>query len=62
MSKFRFGVLVAARRIMSDMDACCAYFCTGLSIFGVLGLLFMYGILSSGGEWFLGISSNKPIT
>ena len=25
-------------------------------IFGVLGLLFMYGILSSGGEWFLGVS------
>ena len=36
-----------------DMNTCCAYFCTGMSIFGVAGLLFMYGILTSGGEWFL---------
>lgn len=39
-----------------DMDVCCAYFCTGLSIFGVLGLLFMYGVLSNGGQWYLGVS------
>ena len=39
-----------------DMDTCCAYFCTGMSIFGVAGLLFMYGILTSGGEWYLGVS------
>lgn len=73
-----------------DMDVCCAYFCTGMSIFGVIGLvstapspfqrgthsttpemlrppsrahglrvpsaqLFMYGVLTSGGEWFLGV-------
>ena len=33
----------------------CAYFCTGMSTFGVCALLFMYGILTSGGEWFLGV-------
>ena len=39
-----------------DMDTCCAYFCTGMSVFGLAGLLFMYGILKSGGEWYLGVS------
>ena len=39
-----------------DMNTCCAYFCTGMSVFGVAGLLFMYGILQSGGEWYLGVS------
>ena len=39
-----------------DMDTCCAYFCTGLSIFGLGGLLFMFTILQSGGEWYLGVS------
>ena len=39
-----------------DMNTCCAYFCTGMSVFGVVGLLFMYGILQSGGEWYLGVS------
>ena len=40
------------------MNTCCAYFCTGMSVFGVAGLLFMYGILQSGGEWFLGVSED----
>ena len=39
-----------------DMNTCCAYFCTGMSVCGVAGLLFMYMILSSGGEWYLGVS------
>ena len=82
-----------------DMDVCCAYFCTGLSVFGVIALvrchppssraapsrnarsphayrgvhvppagrlipppprilwqLFLYGVLTSGGEWYLGVS------
>ena len=42
-----------------DMDTCCAYFCTGMSVFGVAGLLFMYGILKSGGEWYLGVSKEE---
>ena len=37
-------------------DRSCAYFCTGMSSFGVIGLLFMYTILTSGGEWYLGVS------
>ena len=45
-----------------DMNTCCAYFCTGMSIFGVAGLLFMYGILTSGGEWFLGVSKEDAPT
>lgn len=40
-----------------DGGTCCAYFCTGMSIMGVGGLLFMYGILQSGGEWYLGVSA-----
>lgn len=39
-----------------DIDVCCAYFCTGLSVFGVIALLFLYGVLTSGGEWYLGVS------
>ena len=42
-----------------DMDTCCAYFCTGLSIFGLGGLLFMFTILQSGGEWYLGVSKEE---
>ena len=38
------------------MDTCCAYFCTGISVFGVVGLLFMYCIFQAGGEWYLGVS------
>ena len=42
-----------------DMNTCCAYFCTGMSVFGVVGLMFMYGVLSSGGEWYLGVSPEE---
>ena len=38
-----------------DFNTCCMYFCTGISAFGIIALLFMYGVLSSGGEWFLGV-------
>ena len=40
------------------MDDCCPYFCTGLSIFGVAGLLFITAILKSGGAWFLGLAEH----
>ena len=40
------------------MNTCCAYFCTGMSIFGVIGLTFMFLILKSGGEWYLGVSEH----
>ena len=43
------------------MNTCCAYFCTGMSIFGVGGLMFMYGILVSGGEWYLGVSAEEAL-
>jgi hypothetical protein len=42
-----------------DMDTCCAYFCTGMSVFGLVGLVFMYGVLSFGGEWYLGVSPEE---
>ncbi|EOD04583.1 hypothetical protein EMIHUDRAFT_441848 [Emiliania huxleyi CCMP1516] len=38
------------------LEECCAYFCTGLSVFGVLGLFFMGYTLKSGNHWFLGVS------
>ena len=41
------------------MNECCAYFCTGLSVFGLGGLLFMYAVLTNGGEWYLGISEHE---
>ena len=44
---------------MAEDDLCCAYFCTGLSIFGVAGLLFMYTILTNGGEWYLGVTEKE---
>ena len=38
------------------MNTCCAYFCTGMSMMGVIGLSVMWLILSRGGEWYLGVS------
>ena len=45
-----------------DMNTCCAYFCPGMSVMGVLGLTFMWAILSNGGEWYLGVSEEDAPT
>ncbi|KAL1527812.1 hypothetical protein AB1Y20_009195 [Prymnesium parvum] len=44
-----------------DMDTCCIYFCTGLSTFGVMGLLFMGTLLKMHGEWFLGLTAEQAV-
>ena len=38
-----------------DVNACCAYFCTGMSVFGIFGLTIFGIIIQSGGGWYLGV-------
>merc|ERR1712046_490939 len=38
-----------------DFNVCCIYFCTGLSVFGVVALIFMGVVLGNGGNWYLGV-------
>merc|ERR1712194_909736 len=38
-----------------DGNTCCMYFCTGLSMFGVVCLAVMGVVLNAGGAWYLGV-------
>ena len=51
--------LLARSGVAMDVNTCCAYFCTGMSVFGVIGLLIFYTILQNGGAWYLGVSREE---
>jgi len=40
-----------------DFNTCCAYCCTGLSAFGIVGLISFGYILQHGGNWYMNISN-----
>ncbi|KAL1498444.1 hypothetical protein AB1Y20_013769 [Prymnesium parvum] len=42
-----------------DFNTCCAYCCTGLSLFGVVGLVSFGLVLQAGGNWYLGVSEEN---
>lgn len=44
---------------MADLSTVCAFFCSGLSAFGIIGLVIFGMILKSGGAWYLSVKEEN---